>query len=239
MALFARARRDCGDLLSAFELLSQDGIDIAVRSRSALPPPLDGSYPAYVIMEVATSAELDLKQMLVGFLAKATDLVSDGIIATSRAQGERLWLYREMMVEHQGRGGRYLRSDVSIRISDLPAFISKATVLIRERFPEAMPLAYGHVGDGNVHFNVIPPESLDKSGADALFAGAEALIFEVVDQLNGSISAEHGIGRAKRMAFLARADAVTLDLMTTLKRALDPMDLMSPGRILPSRGEAG
>jgi FAD/FMN-containing dehydrogenase len=238
MSLFARARRDCGDLLSAFELLLQEGVDIAMRARPDLAPPLAARYPAYVLMEASTSAAIDLKEMLVGFLASSDDLVRDGVVAASRAQADRLWLYREAMVEHQGRGGRYFRTDVSVRISDLPAFVERAMAAVRARLPEALPVAYGHVGDGNVHLNVIPPEGLDNAGVDALFVAAEEAIFEIVDQLDGSISAEHGIGRAKRKAFLSRIDAVTLDLMTTLKRSLDPADLMSPGRILPSSREA-
>lgn len=160
------------------------------------------------------------------------------MLATSRAQAERLWAYRETMVEAQGRGGRYLRTDVSIRISDLAQFIAEAVDAVRKALPDALPLAYGHVGDGNVHLNVIPPPGLSNQDIDALFTIAEAAIFEVVDRMNGSISAEHGIGRAKRKAFLSRVDPVTLDLMTSLKRCIDPSGLMSPGRILPPLPEA-
>jgi FAD/FMN-containing dehydrogenase len=234
MALFARARRDCGDLLSAFELLLQEGVDIAVAARAELAAPFDARYPAYVLMEAATSAAIDLNGLLVDFLAGSDDLVCDGVLAASRAQAERLWLYREAMVEHQGRGGRYFRTDVSVRISDLPAFVEEAMAAVRARLPDALPVAYGHVGDGNVHLNVIPPAGLDNSGVDALFHAAEEAIFAVVDAFGGSISAEHGIGRAKQEAFLSRIDAVTLDVMTALKRTLDPDELMNPGRVLPS-----
>ncbi len=237
MALFARARRDCGDMLTAFELILQAGLDIAVRARPDLSQPLAARYPAYVLMEASTSADIDLSGVVLGFLEKSADLALDGVMAASRAQAERFWAYRETMVEAQGRGGRYLRTDVSIQISDLAAFIAEASEAIRKALPDAFPLAYGHIGDGNVHLNVIPPEGLDNDRIDALFDIAEGLIFEVVDRMNGSISAEHGIGRAKRKAFLSRVDAVTLDLMNSLKTAIDPGALMSPGRILPSGAE--
>jgi FAD/FMN-containing dehydrogenase len=157
MALFARVRRDCGDMLSAFELILQDGIDIAVKARPEFGQPLSGPYPAYVIMEAATSAEIDLGALLLSVLEKNADLVLDGVVAASRTQAKRLWAYREIMVEAQGRNGRYLRTDVSVQLSDLASFITEASEAIRSALPNAFSLAYGHIGDGNVHLNVIPP----------------------------------------------------------------------------------
>jgi FAD/FMN-containing dehydrogenase len=167
-------------------------------------------------------------------LSDAQDLVADGAIAQSRAQSERFWLYRETMVEAQGRGGRYLRTDVSVPISKLAIFIEEALRNLNQRYPEALALAYGHVGDGNVHLNVIPPVGATPESITHLFEGAEETIFDVVDRLHGSISAEHGIGRVKQKAFLSRTEDVALDLAFALKRALDPLGLLSPGRILPA-----
>jgi FAD/FMN-containing dehydrogenase len=138
------------------------------------------------------------------------------------------------MVEAQGRGGRYLRTDVSVPISKLAAFIDEALRDLRQLYPEALALAYGHVGDGNVHLNVIPPVGATDESMTRLFEEAEQTIFDVVDRLRGSISAEHGIGRVKQKAFLSRTDDVALDLAFALKRALDPRFLLSPGRILPA-----
>ena len=164
---------------------------------------------------------------------EAGDLVGDGAIATSRRQAERLWSYREIMVEMQGGGGRYLRTDVSVPISQIPRFITEAVASVRAAYPEAQPLAYGHVGDGNVHLNVIPPKGLAPEAMDGLFHGAEEVIFEVVDRIGGSISAEHGIGRVKQEAYLERIGSVELDLARRVKDAFDPRHILSIGRILP------
>jgi FAD/FMN-containing dehydrogenase len=233
MALYARARRSCGDLVTAFELVLRDGLEVAIRARDDMPDPLEQAYPAYILMELASSAPIDLRTLLEAFLSDAQDLVADGVIAASRTQSERLWLYRETMVEAQGRGGRYLRTDVSVPISKLAIFVDEALRGLGQRYPEALALAYGHVGDGNVHLNVIPPVGATAESMTRLFEGAEQTIFEVVDRLHGSISAEHGIGRLKQKAFLSRTHDVALDLAFALKRALDPHCLLSPGRILP------
>jgi FAD/FMN-containing dehydrogenase len=234
MALYARARRSCGDLVTAFELILRDGLEVAIRARDDMPEPLERAYPTYVLVELASSAPIDLRTLLETFLSDAQDLVADAAIAASRAQSERLWLYRETMVEAQGRGGRYLRTDVSVPISKLATFLDEALRNLRQRFPEGLALAYGHVGDGNVHLNVIPPVGATAESMTHLFEGAEQTIFDVVDRLHGSISAEHGIGRLKQKAFLNRTEDVALDLAFTLKRALDPLGLLSPGRILPA-----
>jgi FAD/FMN-containing dehydrogenase len=234
MALYARARRSCGDLVTAFELILRDGLEVAIRARDDMPEPLQQAYPTYVLMELASSARIDLRTLLEAFLSDAQNLVADGVIAASRAQSERLWLYRETMVEAQGRGGRYLRTDVSVPISKIAIFLEDALRSLRQRYPEALALAYGHVGDGNVHLNVIPPVGATSESMTRLFENAEQTIFDVVDRLHGSISAEHGIGRLKQKAFLSRTEHVALDLAFTLKRALDPHCLLSPGRILPA-----
>jgi FAD/FMN-containing dehydrogenase len=233
MALYARSRRVCSDLVTAFELILRDGLEVSLRARGDLPDPLRSPYPAYVLMEVSSSAKINLRDLLEAFLAEAGDLVADGVIAASRGQSDRFWLYRETMVQAQGRGGRYLRTDVSVPISKLAVFVDDALRALRERCPEALALAYGHVGDGNVHLNVIPPIGASDETMKQLFESAEETIFNVVDRLRGSISAEHGIGRLKQKAFLERTDSVALDLALALKRALDPEGLLSPGRILP------
>jgi FAD/FMN-containing dehydrogenase len=234
MALYARARRACSDLLTAFELLLRDGLEVAMRARRDLVDPLQRPYPVYVLLETAASREIPLRSVVEAFLAGAGDLVEDGVLAASRAQAERLWLFREMMVEAQGRGGRYLRTDVSVPISKLAVFVDDSLRALRARYPEALALAYGHVGDGNVHLNVIPPVGGSAEAMTRLFDAAEEVIFNIVDRLGGSISAEHGIGRLKQKAFLKRTDDATLDLAQRLKHAFDPKSLLSPGRILPA-----
>lgn len=182
---------------------------------------------------------VDLKRLLEEFLAGAGDLVLDGVVAASRSQGDRLWLLREMMVEAQGRGGRYLRTDVAVPISSLAGFVTDALAALEKTHPDALAVTYGHVGDGNIHLNVVPPKGMGAEEAVALFHAAEEVIFDVIDRYGGSISAEHGIGRVKQKAYLARADAVSLELAGLIKDALDPSHILSEGRILPARPVGG
>jgi FAD/FMN-containing dehydrogenase len=232
MQLYALARRQCSDLLSAFELLLRGGIEIALNARDDLSDPLDKAYPVYVLIETSAAGRVDLRALLEGFLADASGLVLDGVIAGSRAQAERLWLLREMMVEAQGRGGRYLRTDVSVPISSLSAFVSDALSALANRHPQAIAVTYGHIGDGNIHLNIVPPVDMPAERFDDLFHAAEEVIFDAVDRHGGSISAEHGIGRVKQAAFLKRADALTIELSCRIKEAFDPAHLLSEGRIL-------
>ena len=233
MRLYARARRECSDLLTAFELILRGGIEIAVNAREDLSDPLSEAYPVYVLIEVSAGGRVDLRALLEGFLGDASDLVLDGVIAASRAQADRLWLLREMMVEAQGRGGRYLRTDVSVAISSLADFVADALDALARTHPEVIAVTYGHVGDGNIHLNVVPPVDMPPAGFDDLFHAAEKVIFDVVDRHGGSISAEHGIGRLKQAAFVKRADPLTLEISRRIKDAFDPEHLLSEGRILP------
>ncbi|MFK0691087.1 FAD-binding oxidoreductase [Mesorhizobium sp. IMUNJ 23033] len=235
MALYARARRDCSDLLTAFELILRGGIEITLQARPDFADPLARPYPVYVLAEVSSGGLVDLQAMLRDFLAVAADLVEDGVMASSRAQGERLWLYREIMVERQGRGGRYLRTDVSVPISRLADFVTDALAALERTRPDALAVTYGHVGDGNIHLNVVPPEGMAAEAVEHLFEEAEKQIFAVVDRYGGSISAEHGIGRVKQKAFLERIDPVALDLAAGIKDAFDPHRILSNGRILASK----
>ena len=233
MAFYAHARRACSDLLSAFELILRPGLEVALRPPASFPDPLSETYPAYVLIELASSGPVDLRALIEDCLA-GSDLVADGTIAASQAQAEKLWLYREMMVEHQGHGGRYYRTDVSVPISRIADFLDVALAGLRAAVPEAQPVAYGHVGDGNLHLNVIPPTGLDPAGIVALFGRAQEVIYPLLDRFEGSISAEHGIGRVKRNAFLQGLDPVSRELAEGLKTMLDPLRILSRGRILPA-----
>ncbi|WP_064710157.1 FAD-binding oxidoreductase [Rhizobium bangladeshense] len=234
MQLYARARRQCSDLLTAFELILRGGIEIAINSRDDLPDPLSEAYPVYVLIEASAAGRVDLRALLEGFLADASDIVLDGVIASSKAQSDKLWLLREMMVEAQGRGGRYLRTDVSVSISSLAAFVTDTLEALSAKYPEAIAVTYGHVGDGNIHLNIVPPVGMPADRYDDLFHATEEVIFDVTDKHGGSISAEHGIGRVKQTAFLKRADPLTLELSRRIKDAFDPKHLLSEGRILAS-----
>ena len=231
MALYARARRTCSDLLSAFELILRDGLALGLAHRPDLSDPLAEPCPVYILMELAASGAVDLRHMLETCLEDAADLLVDGTIAASGAQAGRLWAYREATVEAQSRGGPYYRTDVSVPITAIPRFLDEVLRDLARSLPDGRPITYGHLGDGNIHLNVMPPRDWPTERRQVLFRQAEDLIFTAVDRCGGSISAEHGIGRSKKRALRERIDPVTLDLFRALKHAIDPAGLMSRGRI--------
>lgn len=231
MALYAKARRSCCDLLSAFEIILRPGLELALATRPGLKDPLETVCPVYILMELAGGGALDLRAVLENCIEDAGALICDGVIAMSKAQAAALWAYRETMVEGQSTGGAYYRTDVSVPIADIPAFLERALAVLQQSLPEGRAIAYGHVGDGNIHLNVVPPADWTPEQRHALFAQAEQLIFTTVDQFDGSLSAEHGIGRSKKRAFLDRVDPVTLDLFQQIKAVFDPNTRLSKGRI--------
>ncbi|WP_231613711.1 FAD-binding oxidoreductase [Halomonas sp. BC04] len=188
-------------------------------------------------MEVSASGALDLDAMLEQLLAQGmeADLIQDGALASSDAQAARLWQFRESMLEGQRRRGEHLRTDISVPISAIPDFVSRASRAILERSPDCEIIAYGHVGDGNLHFNILPPPELPDAQKKAHLHELESRLFEVLDEFGGSISAEHGIGRTKQTAYLDRLSPVERELVEGIKALFDPAGLMNPGRILPDK----
>ncbi|WP_251978658.1 FAD-binding oxidoreductase [Salinicola avicenniae] len=235
LGLYALARRACCDLLTAFELVPRACLELALEAAPDLRDPLDAPSPVYVLMEVAASGPVDLDAMIESLFEQGMEanLLSDGVLAGSVVQAERLWRIREAMLEGQRNRGEHLRTDVALPISALSAFHARASEAIGTMSPEATIIAYGHIGDGNLHFNILPPANLTPDRCTALLHTLEERLFEIVTEFDGSISAEHGIGRFKQAAFLERLSEPEFELMHGLKHLLDPRGLLSPGRILP------
>jgi len=236
LKLYAQARRSCCDLLSAFELVPRVCLELAIEAAPGLPDPLDTPHPVYVLMEVAASGPVDLDAMIETLFEHGLEqgLIGDGVLATSDSQADQLWRIREAMLEGQQRRGEHLRTDVSLPISSLTAFHRQAEAAIHQASPESMVIAYGHIGDGNLHFNILPPATLADDAKRALLHELEVQLFELVAEFEGSISAEHGIGRVKQGPFLETLSAPEHAIMRGVKRLLDPRGMMAPGRILPS-----
>ena len=234
--LQALARRACGELMTAFELIPQGCVDDAVGFQPAIRPPLSGRHDQNALVSLAASAPVDLRGLLEAFLseAMAKGLVVDGVVAESHAQSAALWAIREAMVEAQIARGRHVRTDVSVRPGAIAPFITAAEAAVRRAAPGWRPLSYGHVGDGNVHLNVMPPAGLDEAAVMAATPGILAAIYGEVDAVGGSISAEHGIGRSRLSAHLARVDPVRQALFAALKDRIDPTGLMNPGCLIPA-----
>nr|WP_283101674.1 FAD-binding oxidoreductase [Halomonas populi] len=237
IALYGLARRDCSDLLTAFELIPRRCIELALEASPQLSDPMDEAYPWYVLMEVAATGPVNLGAMLEQLLEQGMEkeLILDGALASSETQSRHLWQFRESMLEGQRRRGVHLRTDISVPITAIGAFMERAAQAVTQASPEAEIIAYGHVGDGNLHFNILPPPLLDDGAKRQHLHELEELIFDVLDEFGGSISAEHGIGRTKQTAYLSRLSPVERELAEGLKAMFDPNGLMNSGRILPAQ----
>jgi D-lactate dehydrogenase (cytochrome) len=159
-------------------------------------------------------------------------LVIDATIAESLEQAKAFWRIRELFGEVQGREGGSIKHDVSVPVASVPAFIREADAAVIALIPGARPLPFGHLGDGNIHYNVTQPVGADKAEYLARWHDMNAVVFEVVKKYGGSISAEHGIGVIKRDILPSVKDPVAYDLMRTLKRTLDPNGILNPGKVL-------
>ncbi|CAM4058907.1 FAD-binding oxidoreductase [Bordetella muralis] len=230
IALYRRARRDCCDLMTAFEFMPPSAFMLAREAIPSLTLPIAMDHPGYVLMELSGSGLVDMRALLDHFLENvmADELVRDGVVAASRAQAANLWKFREAMNEGQAQRGAHLRTDVSVSLSQLSSFVEQAETRLRAEFPDCLTLSYGHVGDGNVHINVIPPASADAVERDRVIHDAKDCINAVIDEFRGSISAEHGIGRLKRPEFEARISDPRRQLLTAIKRAIDPDGRLNP-----------
>ncbi|RWE75530.1 MAG: FAD-binding oxidoreductase [Mesorhizobium sp.] len=234
VALFNQARRDCSDLISAFEIIGAECIELAKLIDPAMRAPV--AAPVHVLIELSSSAAIDLNSLLAGLLGDAMEngLVIDAVLAASTTQARSFWAIREGLVEGQAKRGYHVRTDLSVRISDIPSLIERARRFVANDHPGWIPLAYGHAGDGNIHFNVLPPLELAENEARAWGAEVIAGLYEIAIGLGGSISAEHGIGRSRRKEFWAGLSPAHRRMVAALKSALDPKGLMNPGCLLPA-----
>jgi D-lactate dehydrogenase (cytochrome) len=158
--------------------------------------------------------------------------VQDGVIAQSGEQARQLWRIREGMVEAQKHEGGSIKHDVAVPVSTVATFIARATEAVEALVPGARPVAFGHVGDGNIHFNVSEPLGADTAAYLARWEEMNHVVHDIAHRLNGSISAEHGVGRLKVDELPRYKAAVELELMRKLKRALDPKGIMNPGKVV-------
>jgi FAD/FMN-containing dehydrogenase len=169
-----------------------------------------------------------------GLLADGLEngLVADATIAESLEQTRAFWRLREMFGEVQRQAGGSIKHDVSVPVAAVPAFIEEANAAVKAFMPGARPLPFGHLGDGNIHYNVIQPEGADKAAFLERWGDTNEVVFAVVKKYAGSISAEHGIGVMKRDLLPSVKDPVAIELMRSLKRMLDPNGILNPGKVL-------
>ncbi|WP_102960475.1 FAD-binding oxidoreductase [Mangrovicella endophytica] len=240
LALLALARRRSGDDVTAFELMSRFSLSIVVE-HSGGQDPFAEAYPWYALIELATPrGGEDLRPIFQGIVEEAFEngLILDAVIAESIDQARRLVALRESTPEAQKRAGGSIKHDVSVPVSRVPQLIEEASAAVLDLIPDAHICAFGHVGDGNVHFNITQPDGADKAAFLAQWGAVNERVHAVVARLDGSISAEHGIGLLKVQEIRGHRSAVEDEMMVTLKRALDPANLMNPGKLvaLPPSG---
>lgn len=232
LALMASARRATGDRVSAFELIPRMGLDFVLQHIPGTSDPLGGSYPWYVLTEIATSKpdnalEAEVLSWLEAELAAGTIL--DGAVASSLQQAQDFWKLRESMSEAQKLEGGSIKHDIAVPVSRVPAFLERATSAVRNFNPDARLVAFGHLGDGNIHFNVMQPSGSDKAAFLASWEEMSTLVHDIVMEFGGSISAEHGIGTLKKDELSRLKSVSQLAAMKAIKAALDPHNIMNPG----------
>lgn len=224
-----------GDRLSSFELMPRIAIDLVLRHIAGAADPLETPSPWYVLCEVSSSsADDDLTELLTRALGDALERgwISDTVIAQNERQRQAFWQLRENVPEAQRRAGASLKHDISVPVAQLPGFVARAAGWIGANIPEGDLVAYGHVGDGNLHFNVSQRRGVSAAALQAREAELKRVVHDMVREAGGSFSAEHGIGRLKVAELERYAPPVELELMRAIKHAFDPRGIMNPGKVL-------
>jgi D-lactate dehydrogenase (cytochrome) len=234
LELLGIAQERTGGDVTSFEIMTREGIDLVLKHGAGCRDPLAAPHPWYVLIELSSQQREGLRGVLEEVLAEGMEhgLVADAAIADSLEQAKAFWRIREMFGEVQGHAGGSIKHDVSVPIAAVPAFIKDANAAVIALIPGARPLPFGHLGDGNIHYNVNQPIGADKADYLKRWDEVNAVVFAVVKKYGGSISAEHGIGVMKRDLLPSVKDPVALDLMRSLKHMLDPNGILNPGKVL-------
>lgn len=233
--LLARARELSGDTVLAFELMPRMCFDLVLEYIEGAVDPLDTPSPWYVLIEMATSSEIEnLRGKLEAILEEAmeTGLVTDGVIAESEAQRASIWRIREEQAEAGRKAGGSISCDVSVPVSRVAAFLSACREMLEGELPGVRLNTFGHMGDGNIHYGIRKPEDMDKGAWHQRSAELSDRVSALCAEFGGSFSAEHGIGALKREDFRRYVPEGRVSLMATIKQALDPKNIMNPGKIL-------
>ncbi len=234
--LLARAREASGDRVAAFELIPRIGLDFALRHVNGIEDPLAENHDWYVLTELASGqADGSLRPVLEDLLAGACedDLVIDAALAANERQAAAFWHIREGLVEGQKFEGGSIKHDVSVPVSKVPSFLDQALTLVKEMVPGIRPVPFGHLGDGNIHFNLSQPEDADREAYLGRWDEVNHAVHSLVVEMGGSISAEHGIGFMKVAENTRFKAPLEIEMMQRVKAALDPKNLMNPGKVVP------
>jgi FAD/FMN-containing dehydrogenase len=232
VALLAHVRGALGDRLTGFELMSRLCLEHVIRHFPATIEPFSRGHPWQVLVELAdTMINAGLEDRLAGVLEQAIEnnLALDAVVASSVSQSRALWNIREHIPEAEKLEGKSVKHDVSVPISRIADFIARCDPALQSAFPAAKIICFGHVGDGNLHYNLAFPGAAPTAEQSS---AANRIVYGLLDELGGSISAEHGLGQLKREEITRHKSAVEMEMMRSIKRMLDPHNIMNPGKVV-------
>ncbi|GAB4062663.1 FAD-binding oxidoreductase [Uliginosibacterium sediminicola] len=235
ISLLAAVRSGCGERLTAFEIISRQALAMVLQHIPGTTDPLQDVAPWYVLIELSDPAvEADLQGVLETVLGAELEAgrLLDVVLSASEAQALALWALRENISEAQRIEGVSIKHDVAVPVSSIPDFLQQAGAALQAQFPDVRCVAFGHVGDGNLHYNLSKPVAGDNAAFIAQTEAVNRIVHDIVAALGGSISAEHGLGQLKREEITRYKSALELGLMRSIKEAFDPAGLMNPGKLL-------
>ena len=232
--LLGLARNASADLLNAYELVSRIGMEMVIKHIPGAKEPIKDKYEWYVLIEFSSSSKNNLRQQMEDLfeLALNKKIVLDGVIAESTQQRKDLWVLRDGLNEAQKPEGGSIKHDISVPINNVSKFIDSASKCVKKFIPSSRVVAFGHIGDGNIHFNISQPLKQDKNEFLNKWNDVNKLVFDIVESLNGSFSAEHGIGKLKRKELQTYNPKIEIDLMKSIKSTFDPNNILNPGKVL-------
>jgi FAD/FMN-containing dehydrogenase len=233
LLVFAQGR--AGERLTAFELMSDVAMKLVLNNCPGMQPPFQRDYPQYALLELAdTQAAGVVGPLLESLLADAMEqgIALDAVVAQSEAQARALWALRENISDAQMAEGKNLKHDIAVPISAIGDFVRETDAALEAAYPGVRPVTFGHVGDGNLHYNIAHPLTTNEQAWLKEMKAVQRIVHDSVARFNGSISAEHGLGQTKREEVLRYKSAVEMNLMRAIKQTLDPLGIMNPGKVL-------
>jgi len=239
LELLALLRQHCGDRVTAFELVSRNCLDLVLRHIPGTREPLPAPHAWYVLTDLSDERDGDavrgdLEQAL--GTAMERGLASDAVIAENRGQAQGLWRLRETIPEAaRGESGMLYRHDIAVPVSRVPSFIGEAQSALQARFPGANVICFGHLGDGNLHYNAFVPGRSREDPEARQADDVTRIVYDIVSRYHGSFSAEHGIGQSKLGEMARYKSGTELDMMRMIKSLFDPNNIMNPGKVLPRK----
>lgn len=233
LKLLSIAQVEAAGTLTSFELLSEVAVDFSIRHGIDIRDPLEAKHRWYVLMELSSPRD-DARDTLETILGKGLEdgIIDDAVIAANLSQRQAFWKLRDEMSAAQKPEGGSIKHDISVPVAAVPDFIAEADAAVVKLIPGARPVPFGHLGDGNLHYNVSQPVGGNAADFLARWHEVNAVVFEIVLRMGGSISAEHGIGVLKRDELPEVKDKVAIALMRQIKAMLDPLGIMNPGKVL-------